>query len=345
MTTVDFVLSNTSLSLANSIRRIFHAEVPTIAIDLVEIEANTSVLADEFLAHRLGLIPLSAKNVDDLLYTRDCDCDQFCDNCSVVLRLNAANRSSDEIVKVYAKDLYVESGAGQRTAYGNGNGRTNGFGDGIDDNQPPRGEPVILDPDGNGSLICKLRRGQELKIRCIAKKGIAKEHAKWMPTAAVGFEYDPHNKLRHADLWYESDAKEEWPDSKNAGWEEPPQEGDVFDYDAEPTRFYINIEGSGVMPPDQILHSGIRVLQQKLATVIQELQHSGQGQMNGGPRSPDMMDMTGNATAYGHETAYGGGSAWGGVTAPAAGPSGWDQPAGGATPYGATPYGQSGVGW
>lgn len=236
--TANFVLSNTSLALANSVRRTIMAEVPTLAIDLVEVESNTSVLADEFLAHRLGLIPLSAKNIDDLLYTRDCDCDQYCENCAVVLRLNASNRNSDEIVKIFAKDLYIDSAfSSSRTPYGAHRSAMNG----TDDNLPPRGEPVTTDPEGQGALICKLRRGQELKLRCVAKKGIAKEHAKWMPTSAMGFEYDPHNKLRHADLWYEADKVEEWPESKNAAWEEPAQEGEPFDYDAEPVRRLYNL--------------------------------------------------------------------------------------------------------
>ncbi|KAK5135991.1 hypothetical protein LTR08_004245 [Meristemomyces frigidus] len=365
-TTIDFLLSSTSLALANSIRRTMLAEIPTIAIDLVEVESNTSVLADEFLAHRLGLIPLSTRGVEEMIYTRDCTCEEFCDNCAVILRLHAANRNSDENVKVFAKDLFCETVGGQQIQdprYGHRNGAPR---DGLSgaEELPPRGQPVIMDPKGNGALICQLRRGQELRVRCIAKKGIAKEHAKWAPTAAIGFEYDPHNKLRHTTLWSEGpNAKEEWPESKNKDWEEPEQEGEPFRYDEEPTQFYINLEGTGVMPPDQILHAGIRTLQQKLAMIIQQLGTTNDSGHELAPAATDNGGMGGmsppmaaNGTAYGNgnQTAYGGG---GGQT-PAFGMTpayqgqqtayGGQTPGygGGTTPYGgmggATPYGRSG---
>lgn len=44
--------------LANAFRRIMLSEVPTMAIETVVIENNTSIIQDEILAHRLGLVPI-----------------------------------------------------------------------------------------------------------------------------------------------------------------------------------------------------------------------------------------------------------------------------------------------
>lgn len=67
---IKFVLSECDLGLANALRRVMISEVPTIAIDLVEFENNTSVLPDEFIAHRLGLIPLISEKAKELKYSR-----------------------------------------------------------------------------------------------------------------------------------------------------------------------------------------------------------------------------------------------------------------------------------
>ncbi|MCK5410027.1 MAG: DNA-directed RNA polymerase subunit D, partial [Candidatus Heimdallarchaeota archaeon] len=55
---VKFILSGVSLAYANALRRLALAEVPSLVIEDVYVLRNTSPLFDEFIAHRLGLIPL-----------------------------------------------------------------------------------------------------------------------------------------------------------------------------------------------------------------------------------------------------------------------------------------------
>lgn len=128
------------------------------------------------------------------------------------------------------------------------------------------------------------------------------------------------------------------PKSKYAEWEDPVQEGVPFDYEAVPGRFYFEVESAGNLEPDAVIYQGIKVLQQKLATVIQELNGGNDGTNGigggeyGGPRSPDIHGQSWQDQGY--TTPYGNGgqaSTWGGNAA--------------ATPYGATPYGQNGTGW
>jgi len=84
---IKFLIKNIDAAYANSLRRIMIAEIPTMAIELVYVEENRSVLPDEMLAHRLGLIPLDSTNVDNYNWRQDCNCDcmmiKNCPKCSV----------------------------------------------------------------------------------------------------------------------------------------------------------------------------------------------------------------------------------------------------------------------
>jgi DNA-directed RNA polymerase II subunit RPB3 len=213
-----------------------------LAIDLVEFENNTSVLADEFIAHRLGLIPLSSTRVRELKYTRDCNCMQYCPNCSVELLLHV--RCTDEQTRQVSSNELISG----------------------HDSIRPVGQAAVGSSDG-GVLIVKLRKGQELKVRCIAKKGVGKEHAKWSPVTSVAFEYDPDNVLHHTNFWTEEDANKEWPKSLHSEAEHYGQVGDTFDATAEPDRFYFTVESSGSLRPEEILLSAVGVLQGKLGTL------------------------------------------------------------------------------
>ena len=60
-----------------------------MAVDIVEVKENTSPLHDEFIAHRLGLIPLVSEEIENYQLSKDCSCTSLCQNCSVSFNLSA----------------------------------------------------------------------------------------------------------------------------------------------------------------------------------------------------------------------------------------------------------------
>lgn len=177
---IKFTLSNTTVSYANALRRVLISEVPTVAIDLVEIERNNTVLPDEVLAHRLGLIPIYSRR--DLRYKDECNCSGFCPECSVVFEMDIIH--TDEAPRtVSTRDMTCRS-----------------------EDFSIKGGPVIV----------KLAKDQGLKIRCIGRKGIGRTHSKWSPVSAIRFEYDTDNSRRETNYWFEESIEQEWPGVKQA---------------------------------------------------------------------------------------------------------------------------------
>jgi len=101
-----FEMINIDVSLANALRRIMIAEVPTMAIEHVYMWNNTSIVHDEVLSHRLGLVPLACDpRFFDEFVGED---DDPTDKNTIVFRMNVTcgkSRKHDEVNSNYEADI------------------------------------------------------------------------------------------------------------------------------------------------------------------------------------------------------------------------------------------------
>lgn len=149
---MSFSVKGMTSGLAGELRRIMISEIPTMAIEWVDFHKNDSVLWDEIIANRLGLIPLTY----DTKFHRmkdDCRCSgKGCVHCQVTLVLKKKGPCM-----VYSGDI-VPSDKKVKPVY---------------DKIP----------------IVELMEGQELEFEATAQIGLGKEHAKWQG-AVVGYRED-----------------------------------------------------------------------------------------------------------------------------------------------------------
>lgn len=154
-----FTLDHIDQSVAVAMRRVMMTEIPTMAIDSVSVACNTSVLHDELIVHRLGLIPLYSETASAFKTAHACSCETFCDHCSVSFVLDVTcDTDHMEVTTRHLKAVSMKHAV--TPAVQNG------------------------DEDSDGILIATLQKHQTLKLTCVAVKGTGRTHAKWSPVVA-----------------------------------------------------------------------------------------------------------------------------------------------------------------
>ena len=143
---ISVKLKGVPIKYANALRRICLNGVPVFAINTVDIIENSSVLPDEGLAHRLGLIPI-ATDLSRFNEPSKCDCnsESGCSNCKVMLVLDTGE--TDVTRTVFSNELSSEDNS--------------------------------IKPISDKISIIQLAPGQRVKVECYARLGRGTDHAKW----------------------------------------------------------------------------------------------------------------------------------------------------------------------
>jgi DNA-directed RNA polymerase subunit D len=138
---ITFEIKDERVAYVNALRRIFMAEVPTMAIATVDFKQNSSALYDEIVAHRLGLVALKT-DLDSYNLLKEGE--EPSAATSVTFSLKAVGPKT-----IYASDLKSNDS-----------------------------KVVPVYPE---TIILKLFDKQEIELVATATLGMGKTHMKWSP--------------------------------------------------------------------------------------------------------------------------------------------------------------------
>jgi DNA-directed RNA polymerase subunit D len=253
------IVEDVETAFMNSLRRIMLAEVPSMAIDEVVVIENSSMLHDEMLAHRLGLIPLKT-DLDSYNLPEECTCksELGCNLCRVSLTLDV--EAGDSVRTVYSGELVSEN-------------------------------PSIV-PVSDKIPIAKLAPAQKIKLEAYARLGKGEKHAKWQPVSVAAYKNFPKVKIneklcdacgkcveicpKRVLALSESGKKLELrnvidctvcKDCVDVCPASPP----ALDVSWNKDVFVLDIESTGALPVERIVLEALKVLDKKVESFLEQL--------------------------------------------------------------------------
>lgn len=243
------IIQGVDVAFANALRRIMLSEVPSMAIDEIVVIENSSVLYDEILAHRIGLIPLKTDLTSyNLPEACPCKSEFGCNLCRVTLTLEAEANENTKII--YSGDM--------------------------------RSENPDIKPVSDRIVLVKLAPEQKVKLEAYARLGKGKKHAKWQPVSVCAYKFLPQLKINIKRCDVCGKCVEACPKKilvKIDKRIEPrniyectlcqdcmdvcPQNPKAIEVAGDKTSFIFNIESTGSLAPEQILLEALNIFDKK----------------------------------------------------------------------------------
>lgn len=252
---ITLLFKGVPLALLNAVRRASIEYVPTMAVDFVIFNNNTSVLHDEIIAHRLGLVPL---NSEEALrkYKSPEECvgasPEKTVDCYAVLSLHASTKEG-ETRTVYSGDLEPVTDPDVRPAY-------------------DRIPIVVLGPN------------QEISLEAYARLGRGIEHIKWSPATISTVTYSARLAIREELCTLCGKCVEVCPrdalvleGNRVRAYDErcilcrqcvKSCPTDAIELGFKDDEFYLTIESSGALKPETVITEAFKIIISKLDTFL-----------------------------------------------------------------------------
>jgi DNA-directed RNA polymerase I and III subunit RPAC1 len=149
-----------------------------MAIESVYIQTNTSIVQDEVLSHRLGLVPIKA---DPRLFDMITGDEDATDLNTLVFKLDVSCTDADF---ADPNAPVMTSGPETKHVYSG------------DFEWQPQGLQLERFPEGlapveGDILLAALRSGQQIQVETHCVKGIGRDHAKFSPVATASYRLLP----------------------------------------------------------------------------------------------------------------------------------------------------------
>lgn len=239
--TASVLVKGASYSYVNSLRRYMMDEVPTMAIEEVDFKQNSSILYDEIVAHRLGLLVLSTDLKSyELPPAGTKDLEELPAKCKLQFTLKTKGPGT-----VYASDLKSKD---------------------------PKIKPIFPK-----TPIVILLKDQEVELLATATLGKGSDHAKWA-TGNFTHSFNPkitvnskaasleQNKRKYPDAVFDKSGKID----KNLILEKGLVDAvagiddDIVKVEYDDTTSILRLEGWGALPLKEIASEALDVFNKEL---------------------------------------------------------------------------------